>query len=207
MTLVSRRVVGAIAIAVVATLALSACAVPGQGAPGVAATYAGRVVTNQQVLDMDQAFLDLGTTSSSVGEPLTWLLLGPDLIAGAVKLGMPLTDAKANASAQEWIAYNQNGGTVTPAALELVRDLLAFYYLLTSTDGVTALLKAGTDAEAGVVASPRYGAFTDAQYRQTVSAGLTILAAKKLGPNEPAFAPFGQVSGFAGAVPPWVSGG
>jgi hypothetical protein len=205
MTHVRRRVVGA--IAVLATLALSACAVPGQGEPGVAATYGDRVVTNQQVLDMNQAFLDVGTASSGIGQPLTMLLIGPDLVTGAEKLGMVLSDAKVTTAAQEWIAYNKNGGTVTPEALQLVRDLYAVYYLLTSTDGVAVLLKAGTDAEAGVVASPRYGAFTIAQYEQTVNGGINDVVAGKTSLGDLVFTPFKQVSGFAGATPPWVSGG
>src|SRR5450759_1225085 len=124
MTLVRRRVVGA--IAVFATLALSACAVPGQGDPGVAATYGDRVVTNQQVLDMNQAYTDLGTSSAAVGAPLTLLLVGPDLVAEATRLGMNLSDEKVQTAAESWIAYNKNGGTVTPEALQLVRDPVSY---------------------------------------------------------------------------------
>ncbi len=205
MTLLRRRIVGA--VAVFATLALSACAVPGQGEPGVAATYGDRVVTNQQVLDMSQAYADLGTASSGAGEPLTMLLLGPDLVAAAEKLGTPISDTKLQTAAQEWIAYNKNGGTATPEALELVHYLLAFYYLLTSPEGATVLNQAGIDAEAGVVASPRYGSFTHAQYVKTVNSGLNDVVAGKASLGDLLFVPFKQTSGFAGASPTWVSVG
>lgn len=205
MTLLRRRIAGA--VAVLTTLALSACAVPGQGDPGVAATYGDRVVTNQQVFDMSQAYLDIGTASSGVGEPLTMLLLGPDLIAQAEKLGMVVSDDMLKSKTQEWIGYSQNGGTLTPATVELVHGLLAIYYLLTSTDGVAVLEKAGTDAEAGVVASPRYGAFTRAQYALTVNGGINDVVAGKATLGDLLFVPFKQVSGFAGASPTWVSGG
>src|SRR5512143_1901801 len=132
MTLLGRRVIGA--IAVFATLAVSACAAPGQGDPGVAATYGDRVVTNQQVVDMGQAYASLGVASGGAGGPLTLVLLGPDLIAEAEKLGMNASDEMVKRSTQDWIDYNKSGGTVTPAAVELVHDLLAFYYLLTIPD-------------------------------------------------------------------------
>ncbi len=205
MTVLRRRIVGA--IAVFAALALSACAVPGQGKPGIAATYGDRVVTNQQVLDMSRAYVDLGTAPKSAGEPLTMLLLGPDLVAEAENMGMNLTDDKVENAAEDWIAYNQNGGTVTPEVLELVRDLYSLFYLFASTDGVAILEKAGADAEAGVVASPRYGAFTSAQYIKTVNAGLNDVIAGKAALGDLLFVPFKQVSGFASVSPTWVSGG
>ena len=205
MTLLRGRVIGA--IAALAALTLSACAVPGQGDPGVAATYGERVVTNQQVVDMSKAYVDLGTTSGGIGAPLTMLLIGPDLIASAEKLGMVVSDDKLKVDAQKWIDYNKNGGTVTPAAIELVHDLLAIYVLMSSTDGIAVLEKAGVDAEAGVVASPRYGAFTRAQYVNTVNAGLNDIVAGKTSLGDLVFTPFRQVSGFAGPSPTWVTGG
>jgi hypothetical protein len=205
MTLLRRRIVGAVAI--LATLALSACAVPGQGDPGVAATYGDRVVTNQQVLDMNQAYVDLGTASSGAGEPLTMLLLGPDLISEANNLGMVMSDEKLTTAAREWIAYNQHGGTVTPESLELVHDLYALFYLLTSTNGNAVLEQVGSDAQAGVVASPRYGAFTSAQYIQSINAGINDVVAGKATLGDLLFVPLKQVSGFAGPSPTWISGG
>ena len=205
MTLLRRRVVGA--VAVLAALGLSACAVPGQGDPGVAATYGDRVVTNEQVVAMSKGYADLGTAPSGAGEALTMLLIGPDLVAEAERLGMSATDAKVQKAAEQWIAYNQQGGAVTPEARELVHDLLAVFYLLTSTEGIAVLEKAGRDAEAGVVASPRYGEFTLAQYSATVNSGITDVVAAGDTLGTLAFTPFQQVSGFAGAVPTWVSGG
>lgn len=205
MTLLRRRIVGA--VAVLAVLALSACAVPGQGDPGVAATYGDRVVTNEQVVAMSKAYADLGTAPSGAGQALTMLLIGPDLVAEAERLGMNASDAKLQKAAEKWIAYNQQGGTVTPEGLEFVRDLFAVFYLMTSTEGIAVLEKAGLDAEAGVVASPRYGEFTRAQYSTTVNGGITDIVAAGDTLGDLKFTPFQQVSGFAGAVPTWVSGG
>jgi hypothetical protein len=205
MTPVSRRI--AVAVAALATLALAACSVPGQGDPGVAATYGDRVVTNQQVLDMSQAYADLGTAPGGVGEPLTMLLLGPDLIAEAEELGLVVSDAKLQNAAENWIAYNERGGTVTPEALTLVHDLLAVFYLLTSDEGVAVLEQAGIDAEAGVVASPRYGAFTNAAYYATLLNGYNEVTNDSGALGVLLFVPFGQVNGFAGEIPSWISGG
>lgn len=205
MTLLRRRIVGA--AAVLAALALSACAVPGQGDPGVAATYGDRVVTNEQVVAMSKGYADLGTAPSGAGEALTMLLIGPDLVAEAERLGMTASDTKLQRAAEKWIAYNEQGGTVTPEALELVRDLLAVFYLLTSTEGIAVLEQAALDAEEGVVASPRYGPFTRAQYSITVNQGITDVVAAGDTLGALAFTPFQQVNGFAGAVPTWVSGG
>ena len=205
MTLLRRRIVGA--VAVLAALALSACAVPGQGDPGVAATYGDKVITNEQVVAMSKGYADLGAAPSGAGEALTMLLIGPDLVAKAEKLGMNASESKVQTAAEKWIAYNQQGGTVTPEGLELVRDLLAVFYLLTSKEGIAVLEQAALDAEEGVVASPRYGEFTVAQYSITVNEGITDVVAAGDTLGALAFTPFQQVSGFAGAVPTWVSGG
>jgi hypothetical protein len=202
---VTRRISGA--VVALATLTLAACAVPGQGNPGVAATYGDRVVTNQQVLDMSQAYADLGTAPSGVGEPLTMLLLGPDLIAEAEELGLVVSDATLQNAAENWIAHNERGGTVTPEALTLVHDLLAVFFLLTTYEGIAVLEQAGIDAEAGVVASPRYGAFTNAAYYATLLKGYNEVAADPGALGVLLFVPLGQVSGFTGEVPSWISGG
>jgi len=205
MTPVSRRI--AAAAAALAILALSACAVPGQGDPGVAGTYGDRVVTNQQVIDTSRAFLDLGTSVDGNGAPLTLLLIGPDLISDAEKLGFRVTEDELQSRADQWVAYAQHGGEVTPAGLEVVHELMALLFLLTSDEGAAALEQVADDAEAGIVASPRYGTFTRSRFDQAVVAGINEAGDTPSTPSAIFFIAFRQVNGFDNPVPAWISGG
>ena len=160
---VSRRI--ARVVAVLATLVLAACAVPGQGDPGVAATYGDRVVTNQQVLDYDQAFADLGTPATGPGVALTLLLLGPEVIAAAEDRGFTVTDDEAMIAAKAWMRYADRDGTPTSDALDVVRAELALIELLTTDAGFAALEEITRGIEDDAVISPRHGAFTQGAVR------------------------------------------
>jgi hypothetical protein len=202
---VSRRISGA--VAALATLALSACAVPGQGDPGVAATYGDRVITNQQVLNYGQAFVDLGTPATSPGVPLTLLLLGPEVIAAAEEEGFTVTDVEAKIAARAWMHYADRDGVPTPDALEVVRAELALIELLTTEEGFAALEEITRGVENEAVVSPRNGAFTKQQFEATIIDALNQAVSEKLGTDRVIFVAFYQVDGTTGGVPSWISGG
>jgi hypothetical protein len=63
------------------------------------------------------------------------------------------------------------------------------------------------DAEAGVVASPRYGAFTNSAYYASLLQAYNEVTADSGELGVLLFIPFGQLSGFAGEVPSWISVG
>ena len=151
---VRRRI--SVAVAALATLALAACAVPGQGDPGVAATFGDRVITNQQVLDYGQAFVDLGTPATSPGVPLTLLLLGPEVISAAEEQGDTVTDVEVKIAARTWMHYTDRDGTPTADALEVVRTELALIQLLTTDEGFAALEEITRGVENDAVIGPQW---------------------------------------------------
>ncbi len=205
MTLVSRHVLRAAAI--IAVLATSACAVPGQGAPGDAATFGDRSVTDQQVYDLGRGFVDLGNASSGPGTPLTMALIGPALVDQATTLGFSATDADVASTADAWITFDGRGGTASPAALEVTRYAMAIDFLLRTEDGVTALHQVGLDAEAKVETNPRYGPFTVSTFENNLLAALNQGLANAPDVDTWFFSVFNQVSGFAVAMPDWISTG
>jgi hypothetical protein len=205
MTLVSRRLLAA--VAVLATLAAAGCAVPGQGSPGTAATYGGREVTDQQVIDFSRGFLDLGTAAADPGTSLTLLLLGPEIVDNAAKLGFVATDDDVTATAEAWIAFDGNGGEATPAALEITRDAMALDFLVRLDAGAQAVHQLGYDAESAITANPRYGAFTGDRFWASVNDVVNKGVAASTGSDTWFFTVFGQVSGFTRATPDWVSSG
>ena len=111
MTPVRRRI--ARALTVLATLALAACAVPGQGDPAGAATLGDRVVTNAQVRTPMRS-RSSATPLTGPGLPLTFLLLGPDYIARRGELGFILKDSDVTTVAQGWMTFDHKEGTATP---------------------------------------------------------------------------------------------
>ncbi len=205
MTRVSQRI--AIAVAALATLTLSACAVSGQGDPGVAATYGDRVVTNQQVLDYGKVFVDFGTPATGPGVALTLLLLGPDLLSAAQEHGFTVTDDEVTIAARVWARYGGQDGDPTPGMLAIAREELALIHLLKTDAGFAAVQEITRNVEDSAVISPRYGAFSGARFEQTIVAALNEAISKELGTARVLFAAFYQLDGFTQPIPAWVSGG
>jgi hypothetical protein len=202
---VSRRSVAVAAI--VGTLALSACAVPGQGSPGVAATYGDRVVTNQEVLDYDQAFIDLGTPATGLGVSLTLRLLGPEVVSAAQEQGFTVTDDEAMTAAKAWMDYADLDGTPTPDALDVARTELALIELLTTEASFATLEEITQGIEDDAVISPRHGTFTNEQFVATIIDALNQAVDEQLGTDGRVFVAFYQVDGLTAEVPSWISGG
>jgi hypothetical protein len=195
------------AAAALATLALAACAVPGQGDPGVAATYGDRVVTNQDVLDYEQAFVDLGTPTTSPGVALTLLLLGPEVIAAAEERGFTVSDDEGMIAAKAWMRYADREGKPTPGALEVVRTELALIDLLTTESKYAALKEISLGIEDDAVISPRHGPYTQDQLEATIIDALNVAVDEQLGTEDLLFVAFYQVDGTTGELPSWISGG
>jgi hypothetical protein len=202
---VSRRISGA--VIALATLALAACAVPGQGNPGVAATYGDTVVTNQEVLDYDQAFVDLGTPAISTGVSVTLLLLGPTVISVAEEQGFTVTDDEAMIAAKAWMRHAGRDGTPTPDALEVVRAELALIQLLTTETGFAALEEITQGIEDDAVISPRHGTFTKERLDATLTDALEQVIRESLGSKRLIFVAFFRVDGLANELPLWISVG
>jgi len=205
MTLVSRRV--ARAVTLLAVLVTTACAVPGQGSPGAAASYGDREVADQQVIDLSRGYLDLGTSAATPGAPLTLLLLGPEIIDTAEGLGFTTSDADVKAKAEAWIAFDGNGGEATPAALEITRDAMALDFLLRIDDGAAAVQKLGYDAEPAITANPRYGTFSGDAFWASVASVVNKGVGASTDIGTWYFTVLGELSGFTATSPGWVSTG
>jgi hypothetical protein len=156
---------------------------------------------------MSRGFLELGASSADPGASLTLLLIGPDFVAEAKKLGFDPTDDAVKAKAEAWIAADAHGGKATPAAVEITRDAMAVDYLVRAKEGLAALSTIEAKAEAGIVASPRYGAFTAAVFDKNFVAAIKQGSTDSPDLSTWYFTVFDQLNGFDGASPPWFTGG
>jgi hypothetical protein len=190
------------------TLVLTGCAVPGEGAPGVAAVYRDRVITTADVNDLYTA-LDALYSRPHPGEDLTLLLIGPEAVTIAESLGVNLSDAVARRDALLWMS-SQQGDLVepTPAVLEVAREVWAISYLINDPDGLGALILLIQDVAANTVTSPRYGTFTLEGFSTSIGEISDFLATNGSGLGPAQWVAYRNVDGFtAEAVPDWLTGG
>jgi hypothetical protein len=197
-----------LALAGALVLLLSGCSVSGDGAPGVAAIYRDRVVTND---DVNQIYSALDTLYSRPhpGEDLTLLLIGPEAVSIAQSLGVDLSDPIARQDALLWMSAQQ-GAQVEPDAtvLEVTREVRAIAYIINDPDGLVALLRLVQDVEENTIASPRYGTFSLENFSDSIGEISDYLAndGPALGPAQ--FIAYRNVDGFTAEAPPeWFAGG
>ncbi len=189
-------------------LVLTGCAVPGEGTPGVAATYRDRVITDADVNGIYTA-LDVLYSRPHPGEDLTLLLIGPGVVNIARTLGEDLTDQQARQDALLWMS-SQQGAQVepTPAVLEVVREVRAIAVIIHDPDGLIDLLNLVTDVQDNTVASPRYGTFTLDNFSSSIQDVSDFIATEGPGLGPAEFIAYRNVDGFtAEARPDWIAGG
>lgn len=201
-----RRAIRAVLLLLVAASA-TACAVPGQGQPGIAATYGDVVITNQEVIDARAALAALGTYTGRPGEPLTLLLLGDEFIAAAADRGFEPTPATIAQGALLWKAANLTDLTA-PSDLEMriVEIVQSVTFLAYVDGGLAEIDRIGAEAARGIVASPRYGPFTEEALHASLVNALTDATDRSEELQGAFFLVFKQVSGFADAPPSWIHG-
>lgn len=167
-----------LAVALVAVLFLSACAVTGQPArPGTAATYNGATITTAEVAAWGAAQNALGFTATSgdgvgydPGAVLTLLMVQPALEAEATKEGIAFGDAQIEAEAQSWMAANgADVSAPTQDMLDVVRLVRIVHALLVTDEGNTAIRAAVESVEAHAVVNPLFGTFTLASFGASVN--------------------------------------
>ena len=158
-----------IAAVAILVLALSGCAVTGQGAqPGTAAVFDGNTVTDAEVAAWSTALNGL-SYSAYPGQVLTLLLLQPTIDEAAADGGILVTDEQVAKEAQFWAAYNQ--GDIPPVSedmIALVRTVRSLAQLVYTEEGSAALLEAFAAMETGVEASPQYGDFSSDSLIQSI---------------------------------------
>ncbi|MEX0913844.1 MAG: hypothetical protein WDZ57_02715 [Demequina sp.] len=192
-------------------LTLVGCAVPGQeAAPGVAAQYDGRTVTNAHVDEVYEAWV---TDSQGIVVPIqrrsiiTIELLGPTLIAESEAQGFLISDSAATDLAREWISLMGGQGEPSPQTVESVRAIFALGVLsvLGTEDGNATLTQIAEDVEANAVFSPRSGEFSVDLFLQSVTDATDWAISQQLGSYF--YTAYLDVNGLVEPASPWIDRG
>jgi|GEM_PF-945474 len=197
-----------LAAALVAVLALSACAVTGQPAhPGTAAIYDGATITSAQVAAWGTAQDDMGYTNDP-GAVLTLLLLKPALDKEAAIESIVFADKQISDEAQSWMsASNAKVVSPTPDMMDVVRTLRVLHALLQTTTGKAAIKTAAESIEAKTEANPVYGHFTWAQFTNSFDIVATRYQNGQGQYGDIVYLVFKDLSGFDGnAQRKWMVG-
>lgn len=205
MTRVSRLRLTALALA--ATISLTACGAPGHGDPGVAAVYRDKVITQDDVFAVSDA-LDGLYQSPHPGEALTLILIGPGAVAIAEEAGFVLSDQDLISNAAAWqLASKGLSTTPTRTQIELIRVTQSLEYINSEAELIPKLIALAQDIEANTVASPRTGQFLFVNFGATMGEAAT-LELELEGQLVPGFIAYKDVDGFtAEERPDWISGG
>ena len=159
-----------LAAALIAVLALSACAVTGQPAhPGTAATYDGSTITVDEVAAWGSAETQM-QYSYDPGAVLSLLLLRPALVAETQKESIVFGDEQIATEATMWMT-SRGAEAMTPTAdmIDLVRTVRMLHALLSTQEGSTAVALALKSIEADAQVSPMYGTFSATRFVNSVS--------------------------------------
>jgi hypothetical protein len=199
-----------LALGAAAVLALSGCATPGNGDPGVATTYRDRVITQADVTEVEAILRDLGSPTHP-GEALTLLLIGPEAVAIAQDLGVEFTEAGLRADALMWMsAMKAPQVEPSPEVLELILQVRSIAYLMNDQegDGVTQMIALVTDIQENSTTSPRYGNFTLKNFAESKSEIDEFVVENQQGLLGAIFLAYKDVDGFSAiSRPEWISGG
>jgi hypothetical protein len=195
--------------AALVTLALAACAPPGQpGLPGVAAEYEGTDITNAHVDEVYQAWLDdtQGKDVANRRQVLTIELLRPDLLAKSKELGYPITWSLAKTYADQWITFKGVQGTASDDMIAATQGILALY-VLASLDPTLASIKELSDNVAKTaVVSPRSGVYSTDALLSSVQNAMQSAQDQQLG-SQFSYTEFQNVSAFADESRSWFDRG
>lgn len=195
--------------AVVVSLALTACAPPGQpAAAGVAASYEGTDVTNARVDDIYESWLN-GTKGQDVAnrrQILTVEVLREDLLAKCEELGYPVQWSTAEQYADQWIQFKGQQGEADDNMIEATQGILALW-IVAYTDPTFANLREVSDnVEASIVASHRSGAYSTDALIDSVQLAMQTAENKQLG-GQFSYTEFQNASAFVDEDRPWFDRG
>ena len=190
-------------------LTLTACAPPGQqGTPGVAATFDGNVVTNQQVDATYNAWLydTKGKDAANRRQVLTIALLTPALMDKATEMGYPITIPTAQAYASQWLAFKGVQGTPSDDVVAATQGILALYVLASVDPSLDAVREVSDTVAASAVVSPRSGEYSTDALLDSVHKAMQSAQDQQLG-TQFSFTEFQNVSAFTDESRPWFDRG
>lgn len=192
--------------AALVSLALTACAPPGQpGDPGVAATYEGTDVTNVQVDAIQRAWLDdtKGQDVANRRQILTIELLRDDLLAKCEELGYPIALSTAETYADQWIMFKGETGEASDEMILATQGILALYVVAFSDPTLASLAEISDRAAESVVASPRSGTYSTEALLSDVQTAMQNAEDKGLG-SQFSYTEFQNVSAFTVQDRAWI---
>ncbi|MGC4174526.1 hypothetical protein [Demequina sp.] len=191
------------------TVTLTACAPPGQdGAPGVAATYEDVTVTNANIDQIYQAWLDdtKGTDVANRRQILTIELLKEDLLAKCKELGYPVTWSLAESQADQWIAFKGQQGEPSDDMIAATQGILALYVVVNVDPTFETLTEISDKVEAEADVSPRSGDYSTSTLIASVQAAMQSAENQQLG-TQFSFVEYQNVNAFADTERPWFDRG
>lgn len=186
-----------LAVALLAVLALSACAVTGQPArPGTAATLGDRTITTADVAAWGSAINGM-SYSYDPGAVLTLLLLKPTIDAEAAKLGIAITDEAADFEARLWMASNLTDITERTDDMKTVATTVKLLkYLLSNEESAPAIAEALTAIQEDASVNPMYGEFSAQRFVESWGVQVQAEADESGKLGEASYLVFKDISGF-----------
>jgi len=204
-----KRSRAAVLAAALITVTLTACAPPGQpGNPGVAATYEGTDVTNQDIDSIYQAWLDgtQGTDVANRRQILTIELLRDDLLAKCKEAGYPVTMTLAEAQANQWIMFKGQQGTATEPMIKSTQGILALYVVVNLDPSLGDLKEISEQVAQSAQVSPRSGESSTEQLLTDVRNAMQSAEDQQLG-SQFSYTAYQNVSAFTDEDRSWFDRG
>lgn len=199
-----RKALIAAVVSVGLSVALAACAPPGQdGDPGVAVAYGDASVTNVQLGDIVGAWAEdtEGGDIANRRQALTIALLTPDLLAAADEMGYPIHRTVAEEYAQQWIFLKGATGKPSEEVIQATQGVLALTVVVGADPTLQALTEISDNVEANAIPSPRSGVYSTAALIESVNTAITAAQQQDLGPFS--FTEFQNVNAFVDEARDW----
>lgn len=189
-----------------AAVLLAGCAMPGsEGAPGTAAAFEGRVISNERVTTLQDVWRDEAGSSASRNNVVTLELMREPLIVATDQIGFDYHRSQARQQAQ--LVMRVQGVDAEPSedlvdAMESA-FLLAAFTLLPEDTSVLESVAQQVEEEAAV--SPRSGEFSAAVFLTSAQSAMDAATAEANQGSPVWVVSFSSVTGMVPPDAPWLA--